>query len=189
MICQASSKCVCVCVGGGGGGVLCVSVGVRNRITIWALETSQLKRDVLFLTSTMWSMVIIVIWPLFRQMPANQKPLNRIEIFWYQFTPRKLLYHMVSLDLVKFGPHGLSVFLGHPVYSHANNVIIIFKTIASHLVIIGWTLYFTVQTYSYRTYNVNQTKWGLIDNRVAILKFISFRNYHIIGIMSEIKNC
>ena len=47
-------------------------------------------------------------------MPVNQKPLNRIGIFWYHFTPRKLLYHMVSVKLVKFGPHGLSVFLGPP---------------------------------------------------------------------------
>ena len=29
-------------------------------------------------------------------------------IFWYQFTPRKLL--MISVHLVKFGPHWLSVF-------------------------------------------------------------------------------
>ena len=41
-------------------------------------------------------MVIIVIWPLFRKMPANQKPLNRIEICWYQFIPRKLLSHGIS---------------------------------------------------------------------------------------------
>ena len=43
-------------------------------------------------------------------MPANQNPLNRIDIFWNQFTPRKLLYHVVSVNFVKFGPHGLSVF-------------------------------------------------------------------------------
>ena len=58
----------------------------------------------------MWRIVIIVIWTLFSKMPVNQKPLNRIGIFWYQFTPRKLLYLLVSLYLVKFGPHWLSVF-------------------------------------------------------------------------------
>ena len=41
-------------------------------------------------------------------MPANQKPLNRLELLWYQFTPREILYHMVSVNFVKFGPHGLS---------------------------------------------------------------------------------
>ena len=51
---------------------------------------------------------------LFRKMPVNQKPLIRIGIFWYQFTPRKLLYLLVSLNLVKFGPHWLSVFFGPP---------------------------------------------------------------------------
>ena len=61
-----------------------------------ALGTSHLKQVILFLTCTMWNMVIIVIWPLFRKMPVNQKPLNRIGIFWYHFTPRKLLYLMVS---------------------------------------------------------------------------------------------
>ena len=34
--------------------------------------------------------------------------------FWYHFTPRKLLYLMVSVNFVKCGPHWLSV-LGHPV--------------------------------------------------------------------------
>ena len=43
-------------------------------------------------------------------MAANQKPLNQIGIFWYQFTPRKLLYLMISRNLVKFGPH----FFGPP---------------------------------------------------------------------------
>ena len=43
-------------------------------------------------------------------MPATQKPLNRIGIFWYQFTPRKLPYHIISVNLVKFGAHGLSGF-------------------------------------------------------------------------------
>ena len=47
-------------------------------------------------------------------MPANQKPLNQIEIFWYHFTPRKLLYHIVSLNLVKFGPHWLFCFFCQP---------------------------------------------------------------------------
>ena len=49
-----------------------------------ALETSHLKREILFLTCTQWRMVIIVIWPLFRKMPVNQKTLNRIGIFCYQ---------------------------------------------------------------------------------------------------------
>ena len=31
-------------------------------------------------------------------MPANQKQLNQTGMFWYQFTPRKLLY-----DISKFG--------------------------------------------------------------------------------------
>ena len=30
--------------------------------------------------------------------------------FWYHFTPRKLLYHMISVNLVKFGLIGLSGF-------------------------------------------------------------------------------
>ena len=88
-----------------------------------ALGTSHLKRVILFLTCTVWTMVIIMIWPLFRNMNQynnqnfiNEKPLNRIGIFWYHFTPRKLLYLMVSVNLVKFGPHGLSVFLGATLY-------------------------------------------------------------------------
>ena len=63
-----------------------------------------INRNIIIIT------VIIVIWPLFRRMPVNQKPLNRIGIFWYQFTPRKLLYLLISLNLVRFGPHWLSVF-------------------------------------------------------------------------------
>ena len=59
-----------------------------------------------------YNKVIIVIWPLFRNMTANQKSLNQIEIFWYQFTPRKLLYLMISVNLVKFCPHWLSGFFG-----------------------------------------------------------------------------
>ena len=51
-----------------------------------------------------------MIWPLFRKMAANQKQLNQIGIFWYQFTPRKLLYLMISVNLVNFGPHWLSGF-------------------------------------------------------------------------------
>ena len=43
-----------------------------------------------------------------------KKPLNRIEIFWYQFTPRKLLYHMVSVNLVKFGPQWAVLFWRGP---------------------------------------------------------------------------
>ena len=74
-----------------------------------ALETSHLKREILFLTRTMWSMVIIVIWPLFKKKIVNKKPLNRIGIFWYHFTPRKIPYFMVSFNLVKFGSHGLWV--------------------------------------------------------------------------------
>ena len=49
-------------------------------------------------------------------MPVNQKPLSWIGIFWYQITPRKLLYLLVSLNLVKFGPHWLSVFFGATLY-------------------------------------------------------------------------
>ena len=79
-----------------------------------ALGTSHLKREILFLTCNMWRIVIIVIWTLFRKMPVNQKPLNRIGIFWYQFTPRKLLYLLVSLNFVKFGPHWLSVLFWPP---------------------------------------------------------------------------
>ena len=75
-----------------------------------ALETSHFKREIFFITCTMENKVIIVIWPLFRKMAANQKPLNQIEIFWYQFTPRKLLYLMKSVNLAKFGPHWLSFF-------------------------------------------------------------------------------
>ena len=79
-----------------------------------ALGIIHLKRNILFITCTMWRIVKIVIWPLFRKMPVNQNPLNRIGIFWYQFTPRKLLYLLVSLNLVNFGPHWLSVFIGPP---------------------------------------------------------------------------
>ena len=49
-------------------------------------------------------------------MPVNQKPVNQIMIFWYHFTPRKLLYLMIAIHLVKFGPHLLVVLGGHPVY-------------------------------------------------------------------------
>ena len=55
-----------------------------------------------------------MIWPLFRKMAANQKLLNQIGIFWYQFTPRKLLYLMISVNMVKFGPHWLYVFFLPP---------------------------------------------------------------------------
>ena len=97
--------CVSVCVVR-----VCVCSG--STWSVQALETSHFKQRSCFPTCTMWSRVKIVIWPLFRKMPVNQKPLNRIEIFWYHFTRRKLLYLMVSVILVKFGPHGLSVFLG-----------------------------------------------------------------------------
>ena len=84
-----------------------------------ALETSHLKREILFLTCTMWSMVIIVIWPLFRKMRVNQNPLNQIGIFWYHFTPRNSLYHMVSVKFVKFGPQWLfGFFLWATLYIH-----------------------------------------------------------------------
>ena len=77
-----------------------------------ALETSNLKREILFHACFMWSLIIIiVIWTLFRKMPANQKPLNRIGKFWYHFTPRKIPYLMVSVNLVTFGLHGLSVWV------------------------------------------------------------------------------
>ena len=36
-------------------------------------------------------------------MPANQKPFNQIGIFGYHLTPRKLLYLMVSVNLVHVG--------------------------------------------------------------------------------------
>ena len=66
-ITNLSSVCVCV---------LCVSVCVfQARHDPCSLENKQFEtRDVdLFITCTMWSMVIqIVIWLLFRQMPANQ---------------------------------------------------------------------------------------------------------------------
>ena len=65
--------------------------------------------------------VKIEIQPLFRKMAANQKPLNQIGMFWYQFTPRKLLYLMISLNLVKFVPHWLSVFLGPPCITPYHN--------------------------------------------------------------------
>ena len=100
--------CVCVCV------KVCVSTCVCGRITTWSM---QLWKQVIWTKRSCslhvpWAWACIVIWPLFRKMPINQKPLNRIRIFWYHFTPRKLLYLMVSINLVKFGPHGLSVFWG-----------------------------------------------------------------------------
>ena len=57
---------------------------------------------------------LTIVW----KMPVNKKLLNRIGIFWYHFTPRKLLYYMISVKFVKFGPLGLSVFLGHPYTLH-----------------------------------------------------------------------
>ena len=61
-------------------------------------------------------------------MTANQKPLNQIGIFWYQFTPRKLLYLTISVNLIKFGPHWLSVFLGgHPVLRLANLITVLLQ--------------------------------------------------------------
>ena len=118
-VCVCTSLCVwvCLCVC-----YLCVCVYLytwqkhdNGRVV---LETSRLKREILFLTFTMWRIVICVIWPLFGKMHVNQKLLNRIGIFWYQFTPRKLLYHVISVNFVKFGPFGLSVFFGHPVYQY-----------------------------------------------------------------------
>ena len=66
-------------------------------------------------------------------MPVNQKSLNRIGIFWYQFTPRKLLYHLVSLNLVKFGPHWLSVFIGPP-YIGPFSILSVFSKVFENLV-------------------------------------------------------
>ena len=34
---------------------------------------------------------------------CQSKPLNQIGIFWYQFTPRELLYLMISVNLVHIG--------------------------------------------------------------------------------------
>ena len=36
-------------------------------------------------------------------MPANQEPLNRIEIVWYHFTPRNISYLMVLLNMGHLG--------------------------------------------------------------------------------------
>ena len=77
-----------------------------------------LKREILFITCTTWSMhghnCDLTIF-LNRKMPANKNnPLNRIGIFWYHFTPRKLPYLTVSVNFVKIGPHGLSGFFGPP---------------------------------------------------------------------------
>ena len=87
------------------------------------LETSHLKREMFFLTMYDVENCHICDLTIVRKMPVNQKLLNRIGIFWYQFFPRKLLYPVVSVDLVKFGPHWLSVFLGHPVlFKHNKGV-------------------------------------------------------------------
>ena len=84
-LCVSVCVCVCVCVYVC---VLCVCVRVRVcelcmysvvrvYVCAWqkhdmidaALKTSHLKREILFLTCTMWSMVMIR--PLFRKMPDN----------------------------------------------------------------------------------------------------------------------
>ena len=62
-------------------------------------------------------------------MPANQKPLNQIGMFWYQFTPRKLLYLMISVNLVKFGPHWLSIFLEATLYIFIIFILILLNSI------------------------------------------------------------
>ena len=43
-------------------------------------------------------------------MAANQKPLNQIGIFWYQFTPRKLLYLIIYVNLSNLVHIGCPVF-------------------------------------------------------------------------------
>ena len=45
---------------------------------------------------------------------CQSKTTQPNRVFWYQFTPRKLLYHMILVNLVTFGPLGLSVFFGPP---------------------------------------------------------------------------
>ena len=93
---------------------VCVAEAWHDPGSLWnkPFEMSDL---VPYIICTMWTMVIILIWPLFRKMPVNQKPLNRIVIFWNHFTPRKLRNLIVSVNFVKFGPHWLFVFGGHPV--------------------------------------------------------------------------
>ena len=125
LICHCVCACVCVCV------CVCVSVCVCACVCVYVFCLSrclfvciaEAQNDPYSLGNKPFhtrdlvpcNKVIVVIRPLFRKMAANQKPLNQIGIFWYQFTPRKLLYLMISLNLVKFGPHWLSVFWGHPV--------------------------------------------------------------------------
>ena len=61
-------------------------------------------------------------------MAGDQKPLNQIGIFLVSITPRKLLYLMISVNLIKFVPHWQSVFFfsfwggGGTLYILFNNV-------------------------------------------------------------------
>ena len=97
--------CVCVRVC-----VICVCVFLcawqkHGNIRV-ALEASHLKRD-MYGVEHCNICDLTIVW----KMPVNQKLLNRIGIFWYHFTPRKLLYHMISLNL---GQLGCPFFFGPP---------------------------------------------------------------------------
>ena len=94
-VCMCLSYCVrvfaCVCTS------LCVREFVRVCVYLCAWQKHDMICAALAiwnerscsLQCTMWSMVMI--WPLFRKMPVNQKTLNQIGIFWYHFTPRNVI--------------------------------------------------------------------------------------------------
>ena len=67
-VCAWACVCVCVCVLKC---VLSLCAWQKHDMIRVPLETIHLKWEILFLTCTMWSMVIIVIWPLFRKMSVN----------------------------------------------------------------------------------------------------------------------
>ena len=125
---QPPQTCVCMCVHE----VVCVRVclGVCYLLCAYlftwqkhgnvrvVLETSHLKREIFFLTMYDVENCHICDLTIVRKMLSIKNYSTESGFFfWYQFFPRKLLYHVVSVDLVKFGPHWLSVFLGgHPLY-------------------------------------------------------------------------
>ena len=94
-----------------------VSVCAHRRSTKWSVQPWKQaisnERSCSLPVPCRTIKVIIVIWSLFRKMAANQKPLNQIGIFWYQFTPRKLLYLMIS---VNWSTLAVRICFGHSVY-------------------------------------------------------------------------
>ena len=73
----------------------------------------------------------VVIRPLFR-MPTNQKQLNRIGKIFYNFTPRKIVYLKVLVNLIYLGHMGCpGVFLPPCIYRPIQTYIFFFSVYRS----------------------------------------------------------